>query len=50
MKKLVFVFICAVAMTFAACGNSTNSSVSQNDTDSVTVDSLDTVTVDSVVK
>lgn len=48
MKKLVFMFICLVAMTFAACGNQTNGSASQNDTDNVTADSVDSAVVDSV--
>ncbi len=48
MKKLVFMFICLVAMTFAACGNQTNGSASQNDTDTVTADSVDSAVVDSV--
>ena len=48
MKKLVFMFICLVAMTFAACGNQTNGSASQNDTDSVSADSVDAAGVDSV--
>lgn len=47
MKKLVFMFICLVAMTFAACGNQTNGSASQNDTDTV-ADSVDSAVVDSV--
>lgn len=49
MKKLVFMFICLVAMTFAACGKQTNGSASQNDTDTtVTADSVDSAVVDSV--
>lgn len=43
MKKLVFVFICSIAMTFAACGNKTTGAGTQNDTDTVAVDSVDTV-------
>ena len=48
MKKLVFLFVTVVAMSFAACGNSTANG-GANDTDSVAVDSVDTVAVDSVV-
>ena len=48
MKKLVFVFICSIAMTFAACGNKTAGVGTQNNTDTVAADSVDTVTVDSV--
>ncbi len=48
MKKLVFVFICSMAMTFAACGNKTSGAGIQNDTDSVAVDSVDTASADSV--
>ena len=48
MKKLVFMFICTIAMTFAACGNKTSGAGTQNDTDSVAVDSVDTVAADSV--
>ena len=48
MKKLVFVFICSIAMTFAACGNKTSGVATQIDTDTVAVDSVDTVAADSV--
>ena len=47
MKKLVFLFVTCVAMSFAACGNCTANGGS-NDSDSVAVDSIDTVVVDSV--
>ena len=41
MKKLVFVFMTSVAMTFAACGGQTTSEQNANDSDSVAVvDSL----------
>ena len=50
MKKLVFMFVAMVAMTFAACGGQTAGTASANDSDSVIVDSIDsTLTVDSVV-
>ena len=49
MKKLVFVFMAVVAMTFAACGNKTAGTASVNDSDSVVVDSLDTISLDSMV-
>ena len=49
MKKLVFMFVAFVAMTFAACGGQTASTARVNDSDSVVVDSLDTIAVDSVV-
>lgn len=48
MKKLVFVLICSIAMTFAACGNKTTGAGTQNDTDTVAADSVDTVAADSV--
>ena len=49
MKKLVFMFICSMAMTFVACGgNKTTGVDAQNDTDTVVVDCVDTVAVDSV--
>lgn len=48
MKKLVFMFICTIAMTFAACGNKASGVGTQNDTDTVAVDSVDTVAADSV--
>jgi len=48
MKKLVFMFICAIAMTFASCGNKTSNVANQNDTDTVAIDSLDTIAVDTV--
>lgn len=52
MKKLVFVFMASVAMTFAACGGQTASEQNANDSDSVAVvDSLagDSLVVDSLV-
>jgi hypothetical protein len=50
MKKLVFMFVAMVAMTFAACGGQTAGTASANDSDSVIVDSIDSIlTVDSVV-
>ena len=48
MKKLVFLFICSIAMTFAACGNKTSNVATQNDTDTVAIDSVDTIAVDTV--
>lgn len=48
MKKLFFMFIAMVAMTFAACGNKTANVSAQNDSDSVAVaDTIDSVTTDS---
>ena len=49
MKKLVFMFVAFVAMTFAACGGQTPATASANDSDSVVIDSLDSIVVDSVV-
>ena len=52
MKKLVFMFIASVAMTFAACGGQTASNQTATDSDSIAVvDSVDSieVVVDSVV-
>ena len=52
MKKLVFVFMASVAMTFAACGGQTASEQNANDSDSVAVvDSLagDSLLLDSAV-
>lgn len=48
MKKLVFLAICSIAMTFAACGNKTSNVANQNDTDTVATDSVDTIAVDTV--
>lgn len=45
MKKLVFMFVAFVAMSFAACGGSTASTV---ENDSTAVDSIDSVVVDSI--
>jgi len=45
MKKLVFMFVTLVAMSFASCGGNTSNAVA---TDSVAVDSIDTVAVDTV--
>ena len=52
MKKLVFLFMTSVVMTFAACGGQTASEQNANDSDSVAVvDSLanDSLVVDSLV-
>jgi len=48
MKKLVFMFICAIVMTFAACGNKASNVATQNGTDTVAIDSVDTIAVDTV--
>ena len=56
MKKLVFLFMASVAMTFAACGSQTASEKSLNDSDSIVSDSMvvdsvetDTLAIDSAV-
>lgn len=46
MKKLVLMFAAVTAISFASCGNSTQSSTT---TDSTVVDTADTVVVDSIV-
>lgn len=46
MKKLIFVFVALVAMSFVSCGNGAKSATAA-DSDSVAVDSIDTVAVDS---
>ena len=55
MKKLLWIFVATVAMSFAACGGSTTNG-GANDSDSVAVDSVvdsvevvDSVVADSVV-
>ena len=47
MKKLVFLFMASVAMTFAACGGQTASEQNVNDSDSVAV--VDSLVLDSAV-
>ena len=47
MKKILFVFMASVAMTFAACGGQTASEKNANDSDSVAV--VDSLAVDSLV-
>ncbi len=47
MKKIFVAIAMFMVMSFASCGNSTNSAASANDTDTVVVDT-DTVVVDSV--
>ena len=50
MKKLVFMMVALVAMSFAACGGQTDGTASVNDSDSVAVvDSIDSIAIDSVV-
>lgn len=47
MKKILFLFVALVAMSFAACGGSADGAVS---TDSTAVDSIEVVdSIDSVV-
>lgn len=48
MKKIFVAIAMFMAMSFASCGNSTNSAASANDTDTVVVDTIDSVVVDSV--
>jgi hypothetical protein len=50
MKKLVFLFVTVIAMSFMACGNKTANG-GANDSDSVAVDSVvvDSVVADSIV-
>lgn len=48
MKKLLFVMVAMVAMSFAACGGHTDAPATVNDSDTVVVDTVDTVSVDSV--
>lgn len=50
MKKILFLMVAFVAMSFAACGNQTDAA-GVNDSDSVAVDSVevfDSVAVDTV--
>jgi hypothetical protein len=48
MKKLVFMACFMAIASFMACGNKTEASVSNADSDTVVVDSLDTLVVDSL--
>ena len=49
MKKLVFMFVAFVSMTFAACGGQTQPTIET--VDSATIDSIDSVvaSIDSIV-
>lgn len=51
MKKILFVVMSVVAMTFASCGGATKASDAANDSDTVVVDTLavDSASVDTVV-
>lgn len=50
MRKILFMMIAAMTMSFMACGGSTAKDAEGVDTDSVTVDSVaDSIVVDSVV-
>ena len=52
MKKLVFMFVAVVAISFASCGNNKAEQASAEDTvDTVAVDTVaaDTVAADTVV-
>lgn len=49
MKKILFVIMSCIAMTFAACGNGTTKCETPvNDSDSIAV--VDTTVVDSIVE
>lgn len=51
MKKLAFLFIAMLAMSFVSCGGQTASKKNTNDSDSIAaiVESIDSVVVDSLV-
>lgn len=49
MKKLVFMIVAFVAMSFAACGGQTNSSASIDSTATDTIDTIDVVDTIEVV-
>ena len=51
MKKIMFIFVATVAMSFASCGNKTNGTDTANDTlvNDTVVDSIDTCVVDTTV-
>lgn len=50
MKKLVFMFVTFVALSFAACGGNTTGTAAADSTATDTVDTIDTVeVVDSTV-
>lgn len=48
MKKILFVMIAVIAMSFAACGNKTISTSAKSDSDTVLVDSTDTTVADTL--
>jgi len=45
MKKLVFMFVTFVALSFAACGGNTTGTAAADSTATDTVDTIDTVEV-----
>lgn len=48
MKKLVFMFVAFIAMSFMSCGNNAGNKKAANDSDTiVTVDSVDSIVADS---
>ena len=52
MKKIMFIFVATVAMSFVSCGNKANGTDTANDSlvnDTVVVDSVDTCVVDTTV-
>ncbi len=50
MKKLAFVFVAGLAMTFASCGNKTEQAAATDTVaaDTVAVETIDSVATDSV--
>lgn len=48
MKKLVLMFVAAVAISFASCGNPTQSNVHPDGADTIDSVAADTVGADSV--
>lgn len=49
MKKFFYAIALVLAMTFSACGNTTNSTDNSNDSTAVDTVLVDTVAVDTVV-
>ena len=45
MKKLAFVFVAGLAISFASCGNKTEQGAA---TDSIAADTIEATTIDSV--
>ena len=49
MKKLIFMFVTMLALSFVSCGNKTSQNTGIDSIDTVNIDTVDSAAVDSTV-